>query len=251
MQRSDRERHSYDTHDALQGRPWVHRVFGHIFRGPNAQYGEDLFFNTVAERAHNAQALELGCGNGGVAERLVAETNATVLATDISTRQIEQAQARAIEGRLAFCEFNAEDPIEGRYDLIYGRGVLHHIDFRPALERFANDNLNPGGAMVFREPLGANIMGAIYRLTSKDDHTEDERPISRDDLKWFKKTFKGFWYYPYGLASLPLGALSSPLFKNADNPLTRLGHQLDDGVLRKIGPARPLFRAAVLVIDPS
>jgi hypothetical protein len=105
--------------------------------------------------------------------------------------------------------------------------------------------------MVFREPLGANVMGAVYRLLSKDDHTEDERPISRDDLGWFKRTFKGFWFYPYGLASLPLGAVSSSTFRNANNPLTRLGHRLDDGVLRHIGPIQPLFRAAVLVIDPS
>ena len=251
MQRSDRERHSYDTHDALQGRPWVHRVFGHIFRGPNAQYGEDLFFRTVAERAKGAHALELGCGNGGVAERLINETDATVLATDISTRQVEQAQVRAVEGRLEFQELNAEDAVDGHYDLIYGRGVLHHVDFRPTLLRLANDNLNAGGAMVFREPLGANVMGALYRLMSRDDHTEDERPISRADLRWFKQTFRGFWFYPYGLASLPLGAISSPLFKDADNPLTRLGHRLDDGLLRRIVPVQPLFRAAVLVIDPG
>jgi SAM-dependent methyltransferase len=251
MQRSDREREAYDTHDALQGRPWVHRVFGHIFRGPNAQYGEDLFFQTVAQRAAGVHALELGCGNGGFAERLIHETDAAILATDISTRQVDQAQARAVEGRLEFRELNAEGPVDGRYDLIYGRGVLHHIDFRPALERLANDNLHEGGAMVFREPLGANVMGAVYRQLSRDDHTEDERPISRDDLLWFKRTFKGFWFYPYGLASLPLGAISSPLFKNADNPLTRLGHRLDHGVLRRLGPVQPMFRAAVLVIDPS
>mgnify|MGYP002629596568 CR=1 FL=1 len=251
MQRSDRERYSYDTHDALQGRPWVHRVFGHIFRGPNAQHGEDLFFRTVAERASASHTLELGCGNGGVAERLVNETDATVLATDISTRQIKQAQARAVKGRLEFRELNAEDPISGQYDLIYGRGVLHHVNFRPVLERLASENLNKGGAMVFREPLGANIMGALYRSISKDDHTEDERPISRADLRWFKQTFNGFWFYPYGLMSLPLGAISSPLFKNPDNPLTKLGHQLDDRVLRHIDVVRPLFRAAVLVIDPS
>jgi SAM-dependent methyltransferase len=226
-------------------------VFGHIFRGPNAQYGEDLFFQTVAQRAAGVHALELGCGNGGFAERLIHETDAAILATDISTRQVDQAQARAVEGRLEFRELNAEGPVDGRYDLIYGRGVLHHIDFRPALERLANDNLHEGGAMVFREPLGANVMGAVYRQLSRDDHTEDERPISRDDLLWFKRTFKGFWFYPYGLASLPLGAISSPMFKDANNPLTRLGHRLDDGLLRHIGPVRSLFRAAVLVIDPS
>jgi len=251
MRRSDRERHSYDTHDALQGRPWVHRVFAHIFRGPNAQYGEDLFLRAVADRAQGAHALELGCGNGGFAERLIGETDATVLATDISTRQIEQAQMRTVEGRLTFRELNAEDPVDGHYDLIYGRGVLHHINFRRALERLANDNLNAGGAMVFREPLGANIMGAVYRLTSRDDHTEDERPLSRADIRWLQHTFRGFWLYPYGLASLPLGAISSPLFKDPNNPLTRLGHRLDDGLLRHVSPIRPLFRAAVLVIDPS
>jgi SAM-dependent methyltransferase len=251
MHRSDRERQAYDTQDALQGRPWVHRVFAHIFRGPNAQYGEDLFFQTVAERATGVRSLELGCGNGGFAERLIHETDAEILATDISTRQIDQAQARTVKGRLEFKKLNAESSVDGHYDLIYGRGVLHHIDFRPALERLAHDNLNEGGAMVFREPLGANVMGAVYRLLSRGDHTEDERPISRDDLRWFKRTFKGFWFYPYGLASLPLGAVSSPTFKNASNPLTRLGHRLDDGVLRHIGPIRPLFRAAVLVIDPS
>jgi SAM-dependent methyltransferase len=251
MQRSDRERDAYDTHDNLQGRPWVHRVFSHIFAGPNARYGEELFFNTVAERIQDKTALELGCGSGGVAARLAQQTNATILATDISPRQIDQTASLAISGRLEFRELNAEDAIDDSYDVIYGRGVLHHIDFRQALERLANDNLRAGGAMVFREPLGANVLGAAYRLFSKDDHTDDERPVTRADLSWFKETFKGFWYYPYGLASLPLGAMSSPVFKNPDNPLTRLGHRLDHRALRHVALVRPWFRAAVLVIDPA
>ena len=251
MRRSDRERETYDTHDALQRRPWVHRVFSHIFAGPNARYGEELFFSIVAERIQGKSALELGCGSGGVAARLAQETNATILATDISRRQIEQTASLAIPGRLEFRELNAEDPIEGTYDVIYGRGVLHHIDFRSTLERLTSDNLSAGGTMVFREPLGANVLGATYRLLSKEDHTDDERPVTRADLRWFKRTFRGFWYYPYGFASLPLGALSSPLFKNPDNPLTKLGHRLDHQLLRRVALLRPWFRAAVLVIDPG
>jgi len=236
MRRSDREREAYDTHDALQRRPWVHRVFSHIFAGPNARYGEELFFSIVAERIQGKSALELGCGSGGVAARLAQETNATIFATDISRRQIEQTASLAIPGRLEFRELNAEDPIEGTYDVIYGRGVLHHIDFRSTLERLASDN---------------NVLGAAYRLLSNEDHTDDERPVTRADLRWFKRTFRGFWYYPYGFASLPLGALSSPLFKNPDNPLTKLGHRLDHQLLRRVALLRPWFRAAVLVIDPG
>ena len=251
MQRSERERQSYDTHDSLQGRPWVHRVFPHIFDGPNARYGEELFFDCVAQRIEGKSALELGCGNGGVAARLVERTHSTILATDISSRQIEQAKQRTIPGRLEFQILNAEDPVDGTYDVIYGRGVLHHIDFRSTLERLANDNLRVGGSMVFREPLGAFALGTAYRAFSRGDHTQDERPVSRADLRWFKKTFSGFWFYPYGLASLPLGALSSLALKNANNPLTKLGHRLDHGLLRQLAPIQPWFRAAVLVIDPA
>jgi 2-polyprenyl-3-methyl-5-hydroxy-6-metoxy-1,4-benzoquinol methylase len=250
MRRSDRERDAYDTVDALQKRPWIHRKFPHIFDGPNARRGEALFFDAVRQRAQGGRVLELGCGTGGVAERLVRETDAIVLATDISSRQIEQAQARAIPGRLTFKVMNAEDPIDGHFDLIYGRGVLHHIDFRPALAKIAENNLNPGGAMVFREPLGANLMGAVYRVTSRDDHTKDERPVNRSDLRWLKRTFPGFWYHPYGLTSLPLGALSSLVINRPDNALTRLGDTLDERVLAKVALLRPWYRAAVLVIDP-
>ena len=205
MRRSDRERQAYDNaHSNLQRKPWLHRFFPHIFTGPNAHHGEELFFRTVKERAQGANVLELGCGSGGIAARLIKETDATVLGTDISAYQIGLAKTRWATNRLEFRELNAEDPIDGQYDLIYGRAVLHHIDFRSVLERLSADNLKDGGAMVFREPLAGTVMGGFYRLVSRDDHTEDERPISRADLQWLKKTFPGFWLHPYGLTSVPL-----------------------------------------------
>src|SRR5690606_25692027 len=105
-------------------------------------------------------------------------------------------------------------------DLVFGRSVLHHIDFREFLERIWRDNLEPGGRIVFMEPLSHPMTLGFHKIV-RSAHTPDERPISPRDLAWMAEHLPGLQVVPINLVSFPAGVVSTFVFGSADNPLTR------------------------------
>ncbi|NJL52516.1 MAG: hypothetical protein HC930_10405 [Hydrococcus sp. SU_1_0] len=63
--------------------------------------------------------------------------------------------------------------------MIFGRAILHHLDYQEVLGRLYRDNLNPGGVMIFMEPLGSNLLLRLYWQLAKEAHTPDENLYAR------------------------------------------------------------------------
>ena len=249
VMRPEREKLKYDEGTLGQRRVWWKRRLDHIFRGPNSQRAAQLYMDLLLRGAKEGSAFEIGCGNGGVAEQLVKAGAAYVLATDVSETQIQRASPRAVPGRLDFSVMDAGTPVQGSYKLIYGRAVLHHIDFRPVVLDLFEHNLEPGGAMVFYEPLGSNIITKIYARLTQHLHSEDEKPLDRNDIAWFEDNFRQFWYHPVNLTSVPVGALTSLLLPNEDNPLTRWADRLDVSMAKRFPNMKPYYRAGIFVVE--
>jgi SAM-dependent methyltransferase len=112
------------------------------------------------ERAHIARlgvrpgwrCLELGCGNGSIAQALAERVAPTghVVASDIDISYIRNLQVPCLEIRQIDI---LQDVIEeGSYDLVVSRALLHHLtSARKALERMVTA-LKPGGALLSIEP---------------------------------------------------------------------------------------------------
>lgn len=245
--RSLREARAYDEGCVTETCDrWVKRV-PHVVRCANTARGERAFEQLLGERAVGARAMDVGCATGLLTGELHALGARSVYGFDISPQQIELARSQF--GDLAGVSFgvhDAEAPIEGRFDLIAGRSVLHHLDFRRALATLFERNLAPGGRMVFMEPMSNPLTLAFHRFV-RSAHTADEWPLIPADAAWLRGRF-GAGILPVNLVSFPAGVVSSFVFSSHNNPLMAFADRVDRSLERR----RRLSargRQGIIVID--
>jgi 2-polyprenyl-3-methyl-5-hydroxy-6-metoxy-1,4-benzoquinol methylase len=246
--RTERERRAYDEDRVFEVNTAWHRRFIHVFECPNTLRHERLFEKLLQTHANSKRVLDIGCGKGDTSRALIEYGASYVLGIDVATSFLQSAAESAIPGRLEFSLWDITQPIDGTYDLITGRAILHHIDFRPVLLRLYDKNLATGGAMIFMEPLGSNLLIRAYQIVSRAAHTPDERSLTRSDLQWLAAAFPHLEMFPINWLSLPAGILSTFLFSSADNALTRAADRLDMFVASRMRFLHPSFRQVILVI---
>ena len=118
----------------------------------NAVYSEvtgrdprELVFDAVAE-VEPRTVLEVGCGEGELAERLQCDLSGRVLAIDQSERMVELTRARGVEARVG--DVQALPFEDGSFDVAVAAWMLYHV---PDLDRGVGELarvLGPGGRLV-------------------------------------------------------------------------------------------------------
>jgi 2-polyprenyl-3-methyl-5-hydroxy-6-metoxy-1,4-benzoquinol methylase len=246
-QRNARESEAYD-----EGRVWEvsnrwHARVGHVLFGPNTLRAEDLFTSLMATRAAGNAVMDVGCGPGTLSMQLHELGARSVYGFDVSRKEVEKA--RSAYGSLPGMEFavhGAEAPIEGKFDLIVGRSILHHVDFRAVVTDLFERNLSPGGRMMFMEPMSHPLTLLFHRFV-RSAHTPDEWPLTPADVRWLQSRFAAR-VRPVNLWSFPAGSISSLFLPSPDNALVRLADRVDQALER-----RPRFvargRQGIVVID--
>jgi SAM-dependent methyltransferase len=105
----------------------------------------ELAFQAVRESAPHS-VLEVGCGEGELAERMQRELGVEVIALDQSARMVELARAHRVDARVG--DVQALPFEDGSFDAAVAAWVLFHV---PALERGVSELarvLRPGGRLV-------------------------------------------------------------------------------------------------------
>jgi 2-polyprenyl-3-methyl-5-hydroxy-6-metoxy-1,4-benzoquinol methylase len=227
---------------------WTSRVI-HVLRGPNTRRGEERCEAIIAAAAHDARVLDVGCGRGESTLELLRYGPAHVLGIDISSEMIAVARdgAESVD-RVDFRVQSVQAPLAERFDLIVGRAILHHIDFRELLPRAYEHNLLPGGHMVFVEPMSHPLAIAFHKLV-RSAHTPDERPLGRSDVAWLHDEFPEVRLHGINLLSFPAGVVSTFLFTSAENCLMRASDALDRRLLAIAPWLSTYARQAIIVID--
>ncbi len=247
LSRVAREAATFDEVPAVEKNlRWKARV-PHVMHGPNSRLGAERFRSLLGERIAGGRAMDVGCGDGELSAEMHALGASAVYGFDVSRRQIEDARARysGLEG-VAFHLHDAETPIDGRFHVIAGRAVLHHLDFRRVLVTLYERNLLPGGRMVFIEPMSHPLTLAFHHLV-RSAHSPDEWPITPADVAWLRSRF-GAHVVPINLLSFPAGVISSLLLPSDENRLMRLADRVDRSLERR----HRLFargRDGLIVID--
>jgi SAM-dependent methyltransferase len=178
------------------------------------------YWARVDQLTVGADILEYGCAYGDNALRLAA-TARSATGIDISDVAIEKGRSRARQRGLANVRLeamNAEamDFPDASFDLVFGSGIIHHLDIDRAFAEIARV-LRPGGRAVFVEPLGLNPLIEIYRRLTPNARTPDEHPLLRQDFRKFDAAFRTTSCRFYGLTTLAAvpfrrTAAKAPLF---------------------------------------
>lgn len=195
--------------------------------------GEILFRNRVEVLSRGADVLEYGCSVGTQSARL-SSTARTVCGIDIS----DVAIARAKENAPPNAQFFAMDALkmefpDASFDLIFGSGIIHHLDVTAA-GREIRRVLRPGGAALFWEPLGHNPIINLYRWATPSARTPDEHPLLRSHIRAWTKLFphttlKHFGFFT--LAAVPIREMQAA-------PAIRRVFEAMDSTLFALGPLR-------------
>jgi SAM-dependent methyltransferase len=176
------------------------------FEGPTSPepaYMAGLFGDVAGKRL-----LDVGCGPGE-ATVYFSRKGALVTALDLSPGMCAATRALAehhgVSGNVETIVAPAEHSglPDGSFDLIYGSGVLHHVDIVEAA-REVDRLLAEGGRAAFMEPIAYNPAINVYRRMSTDLHTPTEHPLTKQDIRTLKEMFPTLAHREFELMTLAI-----------------------------------------------
>jgi len=137
--------------------------------------------------------LEVGCGPGSRAGKFERNGARRVTAIDLSLVALQQSRETAASEKVRsthFCLMDAERLgfRDSQFSLIYGLGILHHLDLGVGLPELARV-LQPEGTAIFAEPLAHNPFIRLYRKMTPQMRTPDEHPLTIGELRQLKAHF--------------------------------------------------------------
>lgn len=169
------------------------------------KHGAARFDARVLELAKGADVLEYGCGSAVQGHRIATRAK-SLTGIDISDVAIADAEAAAQKQGLTNTRYqtmNAEDMTfpDGSFNLIFGRGIVHHLDLERSFASIARV-LRPGGTALFWEPLGHNPILNGYRSATPQARTPDEHPLLKRDFDLAARFFDVAALRFYGLTTI-------------------------------------------------
>lgn len=146
---------------------------------------DEQFLRNVINKSHNGSILEIGCGPNINTPHWI-ETTKEAWAIDISEVAIEQGRQRLAnttsKAHLAVMNAEAMNFENNRFDVVCGKGILHHLDLKKAYSEIARV-LKPDGMALFLEPLGHNPIINLYRKFTPQMRSDDEPRLLHSGLK--------------------------------------------------------------------
>ncbi len=205
------------------------------------------FRKRLEEYALANDIMECGCGVNSYAYK-VAPLVKSLHGIDISDEAVRQSDVKASENNLNNCTFtvmNAENLgfNAESFDLIFGVGIIHHLDLQVFYKEAARVLTNKG-RILFMEPLGYNPFINLFRKLTPKMRTPDEHPLLKKDILLITKYFKELkinYYHFFTLLAVPFR--NTWLFK----PFLRFLKAADDFFFRYIPGFR--YLAWYVIID--
>jgi SAM-dependent methyltransferase len=150
---------------SFQDERGFNQIFKPVGSTPQRMLRRNDWFVEQGRRLGAVRVLEIGCGTGEAAAHIAANLQADVIAVDISPAFVAEARARRQAPNLRYEEFDflGEDRLSlGRFDLVCGNGILHHLVLRlPEVLQSLRSMTNPGGGLAFIEPNFLNPYCAV------------------------------------------------------------------------------------------
>jgi SAM-dependent methyltransferase len=169
------------------------------------KHGAVDFEHRVKALGCGKDVLEYGCGSA-IQGLEVAAIAKTLTGIDISEVAIANAAESAKNAGLINTKYVTMDAermtfSNESFDLVFGRGIVHHLDLELCFSGIARV-LRPGGIAIFWEPLGHNPVLNYYRDMTPEARTPDEHPLVRADFKLAERYFEVSQLRFYGLTTI-------------------------------------------------
>jgi SAM-dependent methyltransferase len=151
--------------------------------------------------------LDIGCGLGE-SSVYFAMRGAQVTATDLSPGMVNCAVALGklhnveIEGLVQSGESLDVEP--DSYDLVYVANTIHHVTDKRQLFAQIQRALKPGGRFFSFDPLAYNPVINVYREMATEVRTEDEAPLTFDDVRLAEEYFENVQHKEFWILTLSL-----------------------------------------------
>jgi ubiquinone/menaquinone biosynthesis C-methylase UbiE len=147
------------------------------------------------------RVLYYGCGeNVGILDRFYA-AGADVFLFDLSEVALRKIRARHPAAKAVVTDAHHLAFRDHQFDLILGRGILHHLDVDTALSETKRTTA-ASGQVIFIEPLGINPLIRLYRALTPKSRTVDEHPFGFREIKMIEASFPSFSCRYYFLITL-------------------------------------------------
>jgi len=178
--------------------------FENIFYKAIYNIDED-FFDFLKKNVKDSEVLDYGCGVGNSVEKVIKYNPKKITGIDISEISINKAKNKAdglgldVNYKVDNCEKTSFDT--NSFDIIYGSGILHHLQIDKCLEEI-HRILKPNGKILFVEPLGTNPLINFYRKLTPNSRSIDEHPLLKKDLDYINLKFKETKIKYYGFITL-------------------------------------------------
>ncbi len=216
--RIEREREFHNDRFAAEG-PRAQSKFYSSLRDCFAAYKRDL-----EALSSGRDILEYGCARGQRSLEL-SDFARDVVGIDISDVAIDAATRNARDLSIKNASFrvmNAEDMTfdDDTFDLVFGTGIIHHLDTRKSLSEISRV-LKQDGHALFLEPLGHNPFINWYREKTPEARTPDEHPLLKSDLEIAENLFSKVQTKTYGLTTIGSSFIDNTMFRNVIFHLTR------------------------------
>lgn len=165
---------------------------------------ENDYVRNVFGDVRGKRLLDYGCG-ASEAGVFFAKHGASVVGVDVSEGMLRAAERLAAHHGVTIETRQVTGPQipaeEGEFDLVYGNGVLHHINLDEAIPELARVT-NRMATGCFVEPLSYNPAIEVYRRLAKTVRTADEHPLSFRSIQRFRSHFLHVEHREFWLLSL-------------------------------------------------
>ncbi|HEX6334156.1 MAG TPA: class I SAM-dependent methyltransferase, partial [Flavisolibacter sp.] len=115
----------------------------------------------LSVRKPGSAILEVGCGNGWLANFLLSVPGSTVTGIDINTVELEQAKRVFQNERLQFACGSPEDFRDSLFDVIVFAASLQYFPSAPLVLQAALEMLKPGGEIHITDTAFYSVVGSI------------------------------------------------------------------------------------------
>lgn len=175
------------------------------FEAPTAL--ENRFILHLLRPLAGKKIVDIGAGFGESSVYFALQ-GASVTCTDLSPQMV--ATARRLAQRYGVSIEGIACPAErlllpsGAFDVAYVANTIHHVSNKQALLEEVRRVLKPGGIFISIDPLTYNPVIDVYRRMATQVRTQDEYPLSFQDVSMAKKYFENVGHREFWILSLAL-----------------------------------------------